>query len=402
MNDTATAAVSLIGQPVTALDTPALLVDLDVLEANIARVAAECRAHGVNWRPHIKGNKTIEIVRKEIAAGAIGVTCAKLGEAEVMADAGITDILIANQIVGAPKLARLVALASRANVKVAVDSLANCAAIAAEARQAGVTMKLVIENDVGMNRAGVEPDKVPALAAEIAKLQGVRLVGLMAWEAHAVALDDAAKQKTVQEAIARLTRAAEACRAAGHTIEIVSCGGSGTFPYCIRQPGVTEVQCGGAIFSDVMYRNRFHLDFPPALKLLASVTSRPTPTRIILDAGKKADEQRRRGTRTRGPAAVQTRAPVGRARHGGAGAAVRHARGRRQGAVRGRLRRHDRAPARGNRRHPQGSRRGDLEGLGARPDPITFAEHIRRGLWPRDTAQVGCGSSAESEIYPAT
>src|SRR6185437_11976627 len=174
------------------------------------------------------------------------------------------------------------------DVKVAVDSLANCGPIAAAARQAGVTVKVVIENDVGMNRAGVAPEKAAALADEIATLQGVRLVGLMAWEAHAVALDDAAKRKTVQEAVARLARAAEACRAAGHAIEIVSCGGTGTFPHCIHQPGVTEVECGGAIFSDVMYRRRFHLDFPPALRLLASVTSRPTPTRIILDAGKKS------------------------------------------------------------------------------------------------------------------
>ena len=90
MNDAVvTDTSSLVGQPVSALDTPALIVDLDVIEANIARIAAECRKHGVNWRPHVKGNKTVEIVRKELAAGAIGITCAKVGEAEVMADAGV-------------------------------------------------------------------------------------------------------------------------------------------------------------------------------------------------------------------------------------------------------------------------------------------------------------------------
>src|SRR5262249_20425932 len=101
-------STSLIGQPTSALDTPALLVDLDVMAANIERIAAKCRAHGVNWRPHSKAPKTPEIAHLQIAAGAIGVTCAKLGEAEVMAGAGIRDILIANQIVGPLKVARLV------------------------------------------------------------------------------------------------------------------------------------------------------------------------------------------------------------------------------------------------------------------------------------------------------
>src|SRR5678816_4496300 len=111
----------LIGQPKSALDTPALLVDLDVMEANIARIVATCRAHGVAWRPHSKAHKTPEIAHMQIAAGAIGVTCAKLGEAEVMAAAGIRDILIANQIVGSDKIARLVNVRPHADVKVAVD-----------------------------------------------------------------------------------------------------------------------------------------------------------------------------------------------------------------------------------------------------------------------------------------
>ncbi len=167
MNDTViTRTDPRIGQPVTTLDTPALLVDLDVVEANIARIAAECGKHGVNWRPHIKGNKTIEIVRKEIAAGAIGVTCAKVGEAEVMAEAGIKSMLIANQIVGAPKIARLVALQDRAEVIVCVDSVANAAPIAKAAHQAGKVVPVVIEVNVGMNRAGVTPGAGGAGAGE--------------------------------------------------------------------------------------------------------------------------------------------------------------------------------------------------------------------------------------------
>ena len=286
----ATTAGSLVGQPVSVLDTPALLVDLDVVEANIARIAGECRKNGVSWRPHIKGNKTIEIVRKELAAGAIGITCAKLGEAEVMADAGVRSILIANEIVGAPKVARLVALQDRAEVMVGVDSVANCAPIAAAAQCAGKVVPVVIEVNIGMNRAGVAPGApVVALADAVAKMPGVRLAGVMAWESHAVTIaDPAEKERVVHAAIALLTASAEACRQAGHRIDVVSCGGSGTFPYCATVPGVTEVEAGGAIFSDMHYRTHYHLDFPPGLLLLASVTSRPTPQRIILDAGKKA------------------------------------------------------------------------------------------------------------------
>ena len=275
MNDAV--SVPLTGQTVTVLDTPALIVDLDVLEANIARIAKLCRDNGVNWRPHVKGNKTVEIVRKELAAGAIGITCAKVGEAEVMVAAGVRSILIANEIVGAPKIARLVALQSRAEVIVGIDSVANCAPIAAAAEQAGVIVPVVIEVNIGMNRAGVAPGApVVALANAVAAMKGVRLAGLMTWESQATAIADPdEKARVVRDAIALFTASADACRQAGHRIDIVSCGGSGTLPYCAMQPGITEIEAGGAIFSDVLYRERFHLDFPPALHLLASVTSRP-------------------------------------------------------------------------------------------------------------------------------
>jgi D-serine deaminase-like pyridoxal phosphate-dependent protein len=280
----------MIGQPKSALDTPALLVDLDVLDANIKRIADTCRAHGVGWRPHMKGHKTPEIARRELAAGAIGVTCAKVGEAEVMAAAGIRDILIANEIVGAAKVRRLMDLVGPADPIVGVDSVANVNELAAAARAQGKTLKVAIEVNTGMNRAGVEPGgAVVAFANEIAKQPGLRLVGLFGWESQAVTIaEPTEKERVVVDAIAGLTASARACREAGHGIEIVSCGGTGTFPYCIRQPGVTEVQIGGAIFSDMHYRTHYHMDFPFALTLLATVTSRPTPTRIVLDAGRKA------------------------------------------------------------------------------------------------------------------
>jgi D-serine deaminase-like pyridoxal phosphate-dependent protein len=284
------APASLIGQPKTAVDTPALLVDLDLMEANIARVAETCRAHGVGWRPHTKGQKTPEIIAKELAAGAIGATCAKLGEAEVLAATGLRDILIANQIVGPAKVQRLRALCRHADPIVAVDNPAHVLELGTAMQGAGRDLRVVIEVDIGMHRAGVSPGgPVVQLAAAIAAQDGLRFSGVMGWESHAVTIGDPAeKARTVADAIALLTSSAEACRRAGYPVEIVSCGGTGTFPFCAQQPGVTEIQAGGAIFSDMHYRTHYHSDFPCALTLLATVTSRPTPTRVILDAGKKA------------------------------------------------------------------------------------------------------------------
>lgn len=272
------------------LDTPALLVNLDLLEANIAHVAQTCRAHGVAWRPHFKGHKTLEIAQMQISAGAIGITCAKLGEAEVLAANGIHDILIANQIVGPIKLRRLMKLLEKADVIVAVDSTENIRELAEAARRTDKTLRVVIEVNTGMNRAGAEPGApVVALAAEIARHPHLKLAGLMGWEAHATAIaDPAEKERAVQAAIGLLTQSAELCRKDGHDIAIVSCGGTGTLLYCVKQPGVTEVQVGGAVMNDEHYRWHFNIDLPFALTVLATVTSRPTATRVILDAGRKA------------------------------------------------------------------------------------------------------------------
>jgi D-serine deaminase-like pyridoxal phosphate-dependent protein len=175
----------LIGQSPLALDTPALLVDLDIMEANIARIVAVCRAHGVAWRPHSKAHKTPEIARMQIAAGAIGVTCAKLGEAEVMAAAGIRDILIANQIVGPIKIGRLVRLAAVADPIVCVDSVENAIELDRAFGSAGKPLRVAIEVDIGMNRAGVAPgDPVVALAQAIAGHAGLRFVGVAGWESQ--------------------------------------------------------------------------------------------------------------------------------------------------------------------------------------------------------------------------
>jgi D-serine deaminase-like pyridoxal phosphate-dependent protein len=282
-------AAELIGSLETDLDTPALLLDLDVMERNVARMAEAFRQAGVGWRPHTKAIKVPALAHRLIAAGAFGITCAKLGEAEVMADAGIGDILIANQIVGPTKIARLVALASRADVIVAVDSRDNVRALDAAASAAGVRPRAVIEVDIGMHRAGVQPGAATVeLATQVHECRALRLAGLMGWEGQTVGIRDLdEKQRAIAAAVGLLTETADACRAAGLPIDVVSCGGTGTYSYTAQLPGITELQAGGGIFCDVYYHDVMQVDHEYALTVLATVTSRPTATRSICDAGKK-------------------------------------------------------------------------------------------------------------------
>ncbi|HRW04770.1 MAG TPA: alanine racemase [Caldilineaceae bacterium] len=280
--------MSEVGAPLTAVETPFLWTDLERLDRNIATMAAHFRGANVQWRPHTKGVKVPAIAHRLVAAGAIGVTCAKLGEAEVMAAAGIRNILVANQIVGPQKIARLVHLCRHADVKIVVDNRDVVSAIGNAATAAGTTVGLLVEVNTGMNRAGVEPGEATiALAQHIAATPGARLAGLMTWEGHTLSERDLdRKREKVSAAIKALTDTADACRALGLPIEIVSAGGSGTYHITPFLPGVTEIEAGGAIFCDVTYQG-WGIDLEPALFVRTMVTSRPTPTRIICDAGFK-------------------------------------------------------------------------------------------------------------------
>jgi D-serine deaminase-like pyridoxal phosphate-dependent protein len=217
------------------------------------------------------------------------VTCAKLGEAEVMAAAGIKDILIANEVVGPHKIKRLVHLQRQDEVKVAVDSEVNAQAIGQAAREIGVEVGVLVDVDNGMGRAGVSPGEAAlALSQQVHAIDGLRYMGLMAWEGHAVAITDAdEKRTTIDKAISALAETANLCREAGLPVEIVSGGGSGTYLISAELSGLTEIQAGGAIFCDARYR-AWGAHTKPSLFVQAVVTSRPTPERIIIDAGYKS------------------------------------------------------------------------------------------------------------------
>ena len=247
-----------VGLTKAELDTPVLWVDLDLMEGNIKTLAAHFKAAGVDWRPHTKGIKVPAIAHQAIAAGAVGVTCAKLAEAEVMAAAGIRDILIANQIVGPKKITRLVNLQHLAAVKVAVDDADNLRQIGQFASEKGVEVGVLVDVNNGMDRTGVQPGQpavdLSQLAADIA---GIRYLGLMAYEGHAIDIigQPELKRQEIERSVALVAETADLCRAAGLTVDIVSGGGSGTYKVTPFLPGITEMQAGGAIFCDVGYRN---------------------------------------------------------------------------------------------------------------------------------------------------
>lgn len=278
-----------VGMAKEQIDTPALLLDLDKLEGNIERMAAFLGDRAARLRPHTKTHKCPIIAHKQIESGAIGVTCAKLDEAEVMARAGIRDILIANQIVGRRKIERLMGLATWTEVMVAVDDMRNVADLSAAATLRGVSLRLLVEVDVGMGRCGVEPGEpaVP-LAREVASSRGLVFEGLMGYEGHAVLRPTFEERKEKAEAaMALLVKAKKGIEATGLEVGIVSAGGTGTYDITGQYPGVTEIQAGSYATMDVRYRD-CGLPFQCALTCLATVISVPRRGVAITDAGMKA------------------------------------------------------------------------------------------------------------------
>jgi D-serine deaminase-like pyridoxal phosphate-dependent protein len=252
-------------------------------------MAAFARDAGVALRPHAKTHKSPRIARKQLDAGAIGITCQKLGEAEVMAEAGIEGLLIANQIVGPTKIGRLVELSRRAEVMVAVDDPRNVADLSAAFAAAGLTLPVLVEVDVGMHRCGLQPRQpVLDLAELIRRSPGLEFRGLMGYEGHAVLIDDREERRQkASAALQTLVETAGFLERSGLPVPIVSSTGTGTFDIGGDFPGVTEIQVGSYATMDGRYQ-RVGVPFEPALTLLAMVISAPQPGVAIIDAGVKS------------------------------------------------------------------------------------------------------------------
>jgi D-serine deaminase-like pyridoxal phosphate-dependent protein len=265
-----------------------LLLGTDALEANLYLMASYFTARPCKLRPHFKSHKCTQIARLQMQAGAVGITCAKLGEAEVVADAGIRQILIANQIVGRIKVARLVELAKRADPIVAVDSPENIRMLSAAATTAGVTLRALVEVDIGMNRCGVQPGS-PALdlARLAASLPGLSFEGLQGYEGHLVDFrDETERAEKTRAALKLLVETRRLIEQSGIPVNIVTGGGTGTYTITGNYPGVDEVQAGSYAAMDWWYSD-IRPEFHQAQSILTTVISRPAPDLAIVDVGRK-------------------------------------------------------------------------------------------------------------------
>ena len=262
------------------IETPAVLIDLDRVEANLRRAQDYADRHGIRLRPHIKTHKLPRFAKLQVALGAVGITCQKLGEAEVMADAGLADILLPYNILGAAKLARLRALAARVRLAVTADSTVTIDGYSRAFADAPDPLSVLVECDTGANRAGVQtPEDALALARRIAASLGLSFGGLMTYPPKG----DPAASETF------LARAKVLLETAGLPPAVITSGGTPDLWRAHEFGSATEYRPGTYIYLD-----RFQVEQGVgalddcALTVLATVVSRPTPTRAVIDAGSKA------------------------------------------------------------------------------------------------------------------
>jgi len=279
---------TLIGQPLDALDTPQLLIDLDLVDINLKKLFAACKERQVACRVHFKSLKCSGLARYIAARGGDGFLCAKLCEAEVLADAGLTDLYIANQLVGPIKLKRLAELARRAKMRVCVDDPGNIEQMGKAAQAAGATIGVLVEVDVGMSRCGVAPGAAAlALARKIQQTPGLRFVGLQGYDGHIQMLPDAAERRAkCLEGLEGLIGTRRLIEQAGIPVEVVTGAGTGTWEFVSSFPGMTEIQPGSFVLMDCAYHT-VRPEFGCSLSILATVISRHAG-HYVLDAGSKA------------------------------------------------------------------------------------------------------------------
>jgi D-serine deaminase-like pyridoxal phosphate-dependent protein len=279
------------------IPTPALLLDLDRFERNLARMAEHVRRAGKQIRPHAKTHRCPEIARRQIAAGALGVACAKLGEAEVMAAVGIRGLLITTEVVPPGSVARLMRLVREApDTMIVVDNAENVKAVAAAARAASVTVNVLVDVEVGGRRTGVVPgEPAVALARAVVAEPALRLRGLQGYAGQcAHVLGWAERRQASHKAMAPLMETRRLFESAGLPVEVVAGGSTGTHDIDVELPGLTELQSGSYCVMDIDYRRiggqrgSALTEFEMALTVIATVVSVPGRDRAVVDAGLKA------------------------------------------------------------------------------------------------------------------
>lgn len=280
----------LIGMPKEEIDTPALVIDLDVMEDNIAKMGSYFKGIKANLRPHFKTHKTPILAQKQLAAGAVGITCAKVEEAEALVTGGVLkNVLIANQIVDKAKIAKLMGLNRHAEVMVCVDNPKNIQDLSDAAQAYGVEVGVLVEVNVGLNRCGVDtPEEAVELSKQVMAAKGLRFMGLQGYEGHLVNIADFEERKeAISHDLARLGKAREAVEKAGLPVTVVDSAGTGSYNITGELPFVDEVQAGSYLFMDTNYQKVLK-EFGVGLTLLTTIISRPTKDRAVTNAGMKA------------------------------------------------------------------------------------------------------------------
>lgn len=278
-----------VGRAKEELDTPSLVLDVPRLERNIERMASLASAAGVRLRPHAKTHKLVEVAERQLAAGSDGLTVAKLGEAEAFAEHGISNLLIAYPLWGEQKRRRLCALAEEIEIRVSADSTQVCEGISAAASARGLTIPVRIEVDTGYGRCGVQDVRqAHALATTIARLPGLRLVGVMSFAGQIYGAPERVRDAARADA-ERLVEITASLREGGFDITEVSVGSTPSATHVAELDGITEFRPGTYVFSD---RDQAALGWGTledcALTLITTVVSRPTPDRAVIDAGTKS------------------------------------------------------------------------------------------------------------------
>ena len=274
------------------IQTPALIVDLAAMEANIKALAARVAAYpSVRVTPHAKAHKSVEIAKRQMAAGASRMCCQNVAEIEAMAAGGIGSLLLSNEIIGAGKAKRLAQVAHTAKIGVCVDHADQVKVLADAAREAGVTFDVLIEIDVGMGRCGVtSAAEAVALAKEVSKHTSLHFSGLQAYHGTAQHLRHPEERvAAIAKAAAFARETADALREAGLSCDVIAGAGTGSYENEMISGVYTELQCGSYVFMDADYgRNDTADPFRNALFVLASVISAATPSHAVCDAGLKS------------------------------------------------------------------------------------------------------------------
>lgn len=284
------------GQPLSEVDTPALLLDMDAFERNLDRMDQTLAGFKVRVRPHAKSHKCPEIALRQMARGAVGVCCQKVSEAEAMVGGGVMNVMVSNEVVGPAKLARLAALAKRARVSVCVDNARNIGDLDAAARSAGVKLDVLVEVNVGANRCGVEAGQpVLDLAIRIGGAKNLRFAGLHAYQGAAQHVRTPADRRAaITKAVQQVRTTIELLHEAGLRPDIVTGAGTGTYPLEAGSGVYNEIQPGSYIFMDADYNRNLDEDgkpvrvFEQSLYVWATVMSHSVPERAVVDAGLKA------------------------------------------------------------------------------------------------------------------